>query len=43
MYTPNKLVRLHQVVMTIRDCKHLMKLQHIHMEQMHSKNVKIRF
>ena len=35
----NKIV---QVVMIIKDCKHLIKLQRIHMEQTHSKYAKVR-
>ena len=41
MYVLNKSTRLCLVVMMIKDCKHLIKLKHIHMEQMHSKYVKV--
>ena len=37
IYILNKSKRMHQVVMMIKDCKHLIKLQHIHVEQKHFK------
>ena len=40
MYILNKSIRLHQVVMMIRDCKPLRKLQRIHTEQTHSTHAK---
>ena len=40
MFIQKKLIRLPQVVMMIKDCKHLIGLQHIHMEQMLLKYVK---
>ena len=42
MYTLNKSVRLHYAVMMVRDYKHLIKLQHICMEQTHLKYAKVR-
>ena len=42
MYTLNKSVRLHYAVMMVRDYKHLIKLQHIRMEQTHLKYAKVR-
>ena len=33
LYILNKSLRLHKAVMTIRDYKHLLKLQHIHTEE----------
>ena len=39
----NKLMKLRKVVMMIRDCKHSIKLQHICMEQTHSKYAKVRW
>ena len=35
MYTPNKSIRLPQVVIMIKDCKYVIKLLHVRMEQMH--------
>ena len=43
MYTLNKSIRLHLVVMMIRDGKHLTKLLHTRMEKMHSKYAKVSF
>ena len=37
-----KSTRLHKVVMMMKDCKLLIELQHIHMEQMLLKYVKVR-
>ena len=37
-----KPIRLHLAAIMIRDCKFLIKLQHIHMEQMLLKYVKVR-
>ena len=39
--THKKSIRLRVVVMMKRDYKHLIKLQHIHTEQMHLKCVKV--
>ena len=43
MYILNKSIRLHEVVMMIKDYKHLIKLQRIHTEQTHSKYAKYSF
>ena len=43
MYILNKLIRLHRVVMMIKVFKLLIKLEHIHMEQMILKYVKVRY
>ena len=37
-----KSIKLHLIVMMIRDYKHLIELQHIHMEQMLLKYVKLK-
>ena len=42
MYILNKSIRLHQVVMMIKECRDLIKLQRIHTEQTHSKYAKVR-
>ena len=42
MCIQKKSIKLHLVVMMIRDCKHLIELQHIHMEQMLLKYVKVK-
>ena len=42
MYILKKSMRLHEVVMMIKDCKRLTELQHVHMEQMILKYVKVR-
>ena len=42
LYT-NKSIRLHPIIMMIRDCKHLVKLQRIHRKHMHSKYAKVSF
>ena len=42
MYILNKSIRLDKVVMIIKDFKLLTELQHIHMEQMLLKYVKMR-
>ena len=42
MCTQKKSTKLHLVVMMIRDCKHLIELEHIHMEQMLLKYVKVK-
>ena len=34
MCIQKKSIKLHYVIMMIRDCKHLIELQYIHMEQM---------
>ena len=42
VYIKKKSIKLHLIVMMIRDCKHLIELQHIHMEQMLLKYVKLK-
>ena len=42
MFTQKKLIRLHLVVLMIKDYKHLIGLEHIHMEQMFLKYVKMK-
>ena len=52
MYTLNESIKLHEVVMMIKIANisndkitanyNLIKLQHIHVEQMHSKSAKVR-
>ena len=42
MFTQNKLITLRYVVMMIKDYKHLIGLQHIHMEQMRLKCAKVK-
>ena len=41
-FIQKKLIRLPYVVMMIKDCKHLIVLQHTHMEQMILKYVKVK-
>ena len=38
----NKSIKMRKVVMMIKDCKYLIKLQRTHTEQMHLKNAKAR-
>ena len=42
MFIQKKLIRLQQVLMRIRDYKHMIRLQHTHMEQMLLKYVKVK-
>ena len=42
MFMQKKLLRLPSVVMMIKDYKHLIGLQHIHMEEMLLKYVKVK-
>ena len=41
--TQNKPIKLHSVVIMIKDYKHLIGLQYIHMKQMHLKWVKVKW
>ena len=41
MYILNKSIKL-QVVMMIKDCKHLIKLERVHTKQMHLKHANTR-
>ena len=40
---PKTSIELHLVVIMVRDCKHMMELQHIHTEEMLLKYVKVKF
>ena len=40
--TQKKSIRLSQVAMMLKDCKHLIELKHIHTEQMYLKDAKVR-
>ena len=42
VHIQKKSIKLHLIVMMIRDCKHLIELQHIHMEQILLKYVKLK-
>ena len=42
MFIQKKLIRLRQALMMIRGYKHMIRLQHIHLEQMLLKYVKVK-